>query len=161
MFGSEHRDHEEEEHDIRVLGRKLDFALQLLEKIWAARHVPRPAVTIQILFGPIGDKMATAILHLSDHSVTASLVATDNDGNIVPLPSPPQWSLSADGIVTMTVAADGMSASFAPASPGTVTVNVVAEGDPQPGVDTLHATGDINVLAAEATKVELTFGAVS
>jgi hypothetical protein len=105
--------------------------------------------------------MAKAILHTDDTSVSASLVFKDKKGNVTAPAAPPAWSLSADGIVTMTVAADGMSASFAPAAPGDVAVNVVAEGDATPGVDTLHASGDISVLAAEAASVDLSFGPVA
>ena len=105
--------------------------------------------------------MSKAILHADDSSVGASLVLKDKKGNVTSPAAPPTWSVSADGVVTMTVAADGLSAAFVPAGVGDVTVDVVVEGDPLPGVDTLHASGDISVLPAEAATVDLGFGPVS
>lgn len=105
--------------------------------------------------------MATAVIHADDNGVTASLSITDKKGNITAPAFAPVWSLSADGVVSMTVADDGLSASFTPITVGEVTVDVVVEGDPTPGVDTIHGTGTISVLAAEAASVELVFGSVS
>lgn len=120
-----------------------------------------PAVALRFLFGPVNDIMAKAILHTDDNTVSATLAFTDKKGNATSPAAPPTWSLSADGIVSMTVAGDGLSAAFAPMAPGDVTVNVVAEGDATPGVDTLHISGDISVLPAEAASAELSFGPVS
>lgn len=77
--------------------------------------------------------------------------------------APPVWSLTKDGVVSMTVADDGMSASFVRATDGSdqTDVNVVAEGDPTPGVDTIHLTGTIQVLAKEITSGEIDFGSAS
>src|SRR6202521_2408452 len=156
------QEQEEQGRSLRHISRQLDDALKLLNNIWAAGHVPKhPATALKLLFGLTGNTMATAVLHLTSTSVTGTLVATDAKGNVFPLPNPPVWSLSAAGIVVMTVAADGMSAAFAPVSPGSVIVDVVAEGDPTPGVDTVHGTGDITVLAAEAASIALTFGPVT
>lgn len=119
------------------------------------------AVNLLLLFGPIGEAMSKAILHLDDTSVSASLVFKDKRGNVTSPAAPPVWSLSAEGIVAMTVAPDGLSAEFTPTAPGDVTVDVVAEGDPTPGLDTLHATGDLSVLPAEAATVDLNFGPVT
>ena len=142
--------------------RKLERIYKILEVIEDRGNPPkRPPVTIQIFFGQIGETMSTAVIHTNNHGVSAALVPKDSSGNVVPLGGIPAWSLSADGIVNMTVAPDGLSAQFAPVAVGTVTVNVVAEGDAVPGVDTLHSTGDINVLGAEATTLEMTFGPVT
>jgi len=147
------------------LDAKLRRILRLLGDIEAKedseskpQHSP---ISLQLFFGQIGTIMATAVLHSNNKGVTASLVAKDSSGNVVALPSIPAWTTSADGIVLMTVAGDGMSATFAPVAVGTVSVSVVAEGDTTPGVDTIHASGDIQVLGAEAATVDLTFGQVT
>ena len=142
--------------------RKLERIYKILEVIEDRGNPPkRPPVTLQIFLGQIGETMSTAVLHSNNKSVGASLVFKDSSGNVVPPAGIPAWSLSADGIVAMTVAADGMSATFSPVAVGTATVSVVAEGDTVPGVNTIHGTGDIQVLGAEASTVELTFGPVT
>jgi hypothetical protein len=146
------------------------FALGMAAEKWRVRREikhrprvkPRPrAVNLLLLFGPIGEAMSKAVLHTDDTSVGAALVFKDKKGNVTSPAAPPVWSLGADGIVAMTVAADGLSAEFTPVAPGDVTVDVVAEGDAEPGVDTLHATGDLSVLPAEAATVDLSFGPVT
>lgn len=101
--------------------------------------------------------MATAVVRVDDAGLKAVLVATDREGNAAVLPNVPVWSVTVDGIVTMTVAEDGMSATFVPDVVGEVTVNVVVEADVEPGVNTLHASGDISVIAAEAASLDLQF----
>jgi hypothetical protein len=150
------------EEKLDAILRRQAQTLVLLNQLVVAEKPPKHSATaVKLLFGPIGDTMASAILHMTDHSVTATIVATDAKGNVVVLPSAPTWSMGTAGIATMTVAPDGMSATFAPAGSGKTTVDVVAEGDPVAGVDTLHGSGDITVLAAEATGIALNFGPVS
>lgn len=94
-----------------------------------------------------------------DAGVSANLVLKDKNGNVVTPSSRPAWSLSQDGIVKMTVAFDGLSASFVPAGPvGVVTVDVLVDAaDPTGSVKELHATGDIEVMAAEIATADLVF----
>ena len=105
--------------------------------------------------------MAKFTMKSDDAGCAAQLVFKDKKGNPVGVVGAPEWTMSADGIVDMTVAPDGLSAQFvptdAPGAIGTVTITVKAEGDPTPGVDTIVLTGDIEVIAAEAVVGELSF----
>ena len=105
--------------------------------------------------------MSQAVLRVDNNGVSATLVLLDHKGNAAVAASPPTWSMDIDTVVSMNVSSDGMSAQFAPKAVGTANVNVVIEGDSTPGVDTLHATGSIQVLAAEAATASLTFGPVT
>lgn len=105
--------------------------------------------------------MSKAVLHMDDTSVPATLTLLDKHGNVATPQTPPAWTVSADGVVTMTVAADGLSATFAPAGVGEITVDVVVDADPGDGVTELHASGQIQVLAAGIATAELGFGAVT
>ena len=102
--------------------------------------------------------MSKGIIRVDQNSMVASLVFKDAKGNAANPAAPPQWSVTQEGIVNMSVAEDGMSASFSPVAVGDVTVNVIAEGDATPGVDTVQLSGDISVVAAEIATGELSFG---
>lgn len=102
--------------------------------------------------------MSKAVMHADDTGVVASLALKDRHGNAVVPETAPEWSLSADDIVSMIVADDGMSASFAPTGKaGTITVDVVVDADLGPGVSDLHATGDIEVLPANIATADISF----
>lgn len=91
-------------------------------------------------------------------STTGTVAYTNKDGGPATPASPPQWSVSPDGVVTLTPAADGMSCGIvAGTAPGTATVSVVAEGDPTPGVDTITLAASISVVPEEASAGTLTF----
>lgn len=122
------------------------------------RKPKRRVATVDLTFGQVGeDIMSTAVIHVGDKGVTATLVPKDASGAPAIPASVPEWTLSADGIVAMTVAADGLSASFVGVTSGTVTADALVEGDPVAGVDTIHATGEIQVLAAEIATVDMNF----
>jgi|SRR5579859_7462583 len=96
-------------------------------------------------------------------TITATLKFFDNETPPQPSQpaSPPQWSMGTAGVASMAVAPDGMSAVFTRVAAGTTTVDVVAEGDPTPGVDTVHLTGSLQVLPNEIASGEIDFGAAS
>lgn len=105
--------------------------------------------------------MSKATMKADDNGVSALVQFKDKHGNAASVVGAPEWSLSSDGVVSMTVAGDGLSAEFAPVAVGTVTVNVKAEGDATPGTDTISLSGDIEVIAAEAATGEIDFGPVT
>ena len=121
----------------------------------------RRTLTVQLMFAPIGVEMAKGILAVDDNEISASLVFKDKKGNVALPFGVPQWSLSADNVVGMTVAADGMSAQFVPTSVGLVTVNVLAEGEEAVGEQPIALSGEIEVVAADAETGELSFGPVT
>jgi hypothetical protein len=123
---------------------------------WRHRRKHR-IVSGQLFVAPIGDDMAKSIFHADDNGFSAAVVYKDKKGNVSLPASPPVWTTSIDGIVNLTVAADGMSATGTfTGQAGDLTLDVVAEGDPTPGVDTVHSTADISVLPAEIATGEIT-----
>jgi len=119
------------------------------------------AVSGQMFFSPIGAIMPKFTMKADDNGARATLAFKDKKGNPAPVFGVPEWSLSADGIVDMTVDADGMGANFVPTDAtgglGTVTVNVKAEGDAVAGTDVINLTGDLEVIAADAATGEIAF----
>lgn len=105
--------------------------------------------------------MAKGVLAADDNGIPAALVFKDKKGNVALPYGVPAWSLSADGIVGMTVADDGMSANFTPLAVGLVTVNVLAEGEETVGEQPIALTGEIEVVAADAETGDLSFGQVT
>lgn len=87
---------------------------------------------------------------------TATVNYTDAAGASVPVSSVPSWSVDDSTIISLSPAADGMSASITALKVGTATVTVTAEGDPSPGVDTITLSGTVNVVD-EASGGTLTF----
>jgi hypothetical protein len=96
-------------------------------------------------------------------TITASLKFFDKQTPPQPATpaAPPQWSMGTSGVAGMAVAVDGMSAVFTRIAAGTTTVDVIAEGDPTPGVDTVHLSGNLTVLANEIATGEIDFGPAS
>lgn len=105
--------------------------------------------------------MSKAIIRVDQNGTTARLKFVDGKGNPAQPASPPKWSVTVDGVITMTVADDGMSAAIAPAGVGDTTINVTAEGDPTPGVDTVLLSGDVSVVPAEIATGTLDFDPVA
>lgn len=95
------------------------------------------------------------------NTISASLKFVDKAGASASPASPPSWTTGTSGIVSAAVAADGMSAVFTRVGPGSTTVDVIAEGDPTAGVDTVHLTGNLTVLPNEIASGEIDFGPAS
>lgn len=105
--------------------------------------------------------MSKLVMRTDQNGATATLSFKDAKGNDAQPASPPVWSLGTAGVANLEVASDGMSAQVTPVASGITTVDVIAEGDEAPGVDTLHLTGDIQVIPAEIATGEINFGPVS
>lgn len=132
--------------------------VSLFRKFQLKGHKPQSIVSVSLFFKPTGEPMSQATLHADDNGVSAQLALKDKHGNTVTPATAPAWSLSDSTIVSMTVAPDGLSAQFAPLGPvGTTTVDVVVDGEAGP----IHATGDIQVLAAGVATADLSFGPVT
>ena len=86
----------------------------------------------------------------------------DRAGNPGTLTSEPVWSASDPTILTVTTAADGMSAVVsATGKLGTAQVNVTGEGDPAPGVNTITGTVTVRVVGGQAVSLQFTAGAAT
>ena len=83
----------------------------------------------------------------------------DRAGNPGTLASGPVWSASDPTILMVVPAADGMSAVVsAMGKLGAARVNVTAEGDPTPGVNTITGTVDVQVVGGKAVSHHFTVG---
>lgn len=94
---------------------------------------------------------------------SVALSAADSAGNAAPLFGVPVWASSDETVLTVQLAADGMSAAIMTVAPGLARISVTAEGDPTPGVDTLTGVSeDVTVTLGpshEAKVLTLALGA--
>lgn len=94
-----------------------------------------------------------AVLRMDDASVLATVVFRDRKGNVALPSAAPVWTVSPpDLVVSVAVAADGMSALFAPVGVGSVSIVAVADG--------ISASGSIDVVGAAVATGEIVFGNV-
>lgn len=97
------------------------------------------------------------IIHLGGAGTTASVAYVDAEGDPATVIGAPTWAASPDGIVSLSPAGDGLSASISAVAVGDVVITVTAEGDETAGVDTITLTGNLTVAGEEATGGTLTF----
>lgn len=94
----------------------------------------------------------------SDPACVAAITGSDDAGQpepvVVDAGTSPAWAESSSGtVVAMTVATDGMSASFKPVAPGSANVTVSL----QIGGKALVGVGTITVEAGEVTQIAISF----
>jgi hypothetical protein len=89
-----------------------------------------------------------------------SIQPVDVKGNPAAVDGGPLWSVSADGVVTLSPAADGLSCVISGLAPGSVQVNVTADADLGEGVRSITGTLDVTVIAAEAVGFTIQTGPV-
>ena len=95
----------------------------------------------------------------ADERLPLTITARDRAGNIAPLDGVPVWSSSDLSLLTLAVAADGLSAFAIPVGPiGTCRVNVTADADLGDGVRELIGTALIDVMSAEAVTIAIVAG---
>jgi hypothetical protein len=91
--------------------------------------------------------------------VTLSIQPVDGKGNLAPVDGVPTWLSSNTEVVTVTPAADGMSAIAAAVGPlGTATVSVKADADLGAGVSPITSSVDITVTGGTASTLKITEG---
>jgi|SRR5690242_5931326 len=102
----------------------------------------------------------TLMQQLTDvQKVTATIAAVDAAGNPAQLDGAPTWSSSNPDIVSVTPAADGLTAVIAAVGPlGTSQISVSADARLGPDVVTLSGQDDVTVVASEATTLGISFG---
>src|SRR4051794_31467381 len=113
-------------HDaIEILFRLLGKAEIALD-IWLADH---RAASIQ--FRSLARKEIIMALTITDTQTdTLTLAPKDRRGNPASLDGTPTWTSSDPGVLTVTPAADGMSAEISAVGPlGSATVTVTADAD--------------------------------
>lgn len=94
----------------------------------------------------------------STNTLAASVKFVDAAGQAATVVGVPVWQLTGDPIGDLVVAGDGLSAVLTlNHSLGTAQVAITAEGDPVAGVDTVHVTGDLQIVAGEAVSGSVSF----
>lgn len=92
------------------------------------------------------------------NTLTASIKFVDAQGQAATVVGVPAWQLTGDPIGDLVPAADGLSAVLTlNHSLGNAQVAITAEGDATPGVDTVHVTGDIQIVAGQAVSGSVSF----
>lgn len=120
----------------------------------------RPAPRLTFRIGPVAEKGSESMIVLTDEQkVSLSIMPVTAANNPAKVDGVPQWSVSDPAIITLVVAADGMSAEAITAGPlGTSQVSVSADADLGDGVRTITGILDIEVQAAEAASVGIVAG---
>ena len=90
---------------------------------------------------------------------TASIVITDRKGNPADVDGIPTWAAENPTVISITPAADGMSALIVAQGVGSSNYNVNADADLGAGVVPIIGEGTVNVSKGIATVVKLTEGA--
>ncbi len=119
----------------------------------------RPIATAILAFGPAEGDMAKGFIDLDQTSISSVLVLKDKAGADVTPDAPPVWTLGDPTIASITVAADGLSASFAPLAVGVTTVNVSLDAEIGTGEREMLLSGELEVTAGDIVTGEVTFGA--
>ena len=101
-----------------------------------------------------------ASVQLTDvQEARATIAPKDRAGNDAPVDGTPTWASSDESLVTVTPAEDGMSADVITVGPlGTAQVTVTADADLGDGVTSLTGTLDVEVIASEASSLNVSVG---
>lgn len=143
------------------------FDVKTLTRIEAKidRLAPSPKPdTLTIAFGPVSSKVApkgepTMQVLTDEQKCTATLIPKTAAGNPAKVDGVPAWSVSDPTILGMVVADDGMSAVLTALGPlGSSQVSVIADADLGDGVRQITTVDEVQVVAAEATTLGITFG---
>ena len=105
-------------------------------------------------------RSADMALILTDvQKVTLSVSFVDAKGNPATVDGAPVWSVSDANVLSVTAAADGLSADVLTVGPlGTAQVSVTADADLGEGVKSLVGTLDVQVVGSEAVAIAITAG---
>lgn len=91
-----------------------------------------------------------------------AIAVEDRRGNPASVIAPPTWAASNPSALTVTPAADGLSATVAAAGPvGTFQVTVNGDGGPNVGDDPFTGALDVIVTSSAATQVVFSTGTVT
>lgn len=84
---------------------------------------------------------------------SATLVITDSTGAVAPVDGVPVWATSDGTVISVTAAADGMSAKIPCIAPGTARVSVTADADLGAGVVTLTGVSEDIIVTLDPAHV--------
>jgi hypothetical protein len=100
-----------------------------------------------------------ALVLTDDQKVSLALSPKTASGNPASLDGPPNWALSAEGVVELLVAEDGLSAVISTVGLGSVQVTVTADADlDEDEVREISGVLDVLVVAGEAATLGISAG---
>lgn len=138
---------------------KQDLILQRLDEI---KDILTPGPAVKITFtAELDGIIQTGVERMTlrdDQQVGLTIAITDKKGNPAQVDGAPTWASSDETVVTVTAAADGMSANVVAVAPGSARVVVTADADLGAGVTPLTGTLDFSVTAGGATAIAITPG---
>jgi hypothetical protein len=98
----------------------------------------------------------------TSQQVSATLAITNAAGAAAPVDGVPVWASSDETVVSLTVAADGMSAVAPAVAPGTARITVTADADLGAGVVTITGVSEDIIVVVDpanlASVMTLTLG---
>jgi hypothetical protein len=110
---------------------------------------------------PITGALLVATQLTSTQKQTLSVLFTDSKGNPAPVDGQPAWGVDNPNVLALVPSADGLSCTVAAIGPlGNARVSIQADADLGPGVTSLAGVYDVEVIAGQATTVEITGGPV-
>lgn len=145
---------------LTVLVSWLRDILSTLKKILAAIE---PFRAVKIVFtteleGHITEG-ATNLEMTNSQKATATIAIVDKAGQPAPVDGIPAWASSDATIITVTPAADGMSAEVVAVGPlGKANVSVTADADLGAGVKSIFGILEVEITQGEAVGITLTLG---
>ncbi len=117
-----------------------------------------PAIRLKIINSH--RKEITMLSLSSIQKCVVSITPVDKKGHPASIDGVPVWTVSADGIVSLFPAPDGLSCEIVAETPGSCQVNVSADADLGSGVKTITGTLDVTVTASEAAGFTINTGAI-
>ena len=93
-----------------------------------------------------------------DQQVDLSISPVDKKGKPALVDGAPVWASSDETVITVSAAADGMSATVVGVAPGSARVSVTADADLGEGTTSITGTLDFNVTAGAAASLNITAG---
>jgi len=134
----------------------------LLERMEEIKDILTPGPAVKIIFtanldGTITEG-ATSMNLRDDQQVVLTIQPVDKKGAPALVDGVPVWASSDETVVTVTAAADGMSATAVGVAPGTGRVVVTVDADLGAGVSDLTGTLDFTVTGGGAVSLNIVAG---
>jgi hypothetical protein len=136
--------------------------LEILALLPASHRRPHIIITVREPHSRLsikgGNKMGI-VLTDTQFVELGPIQAVDARGNPARIDGAPAWSVSAPELISLTVSADGLSATAAAAGPlGSAQIIVKADADLGEGVTEITGTLDVEVIAGQAVGIRIPAG---
>lgn len=135
---------------------------KILLKLEEIKDILTPGPAVKIVFtAETEGSVQTGVEKMDlrdDQQVALTIQPVDKKGAPAQVDGAPVWASSDATILTVTAAADGMSANVAGVAPGLARVVVTADADLGSGTTPLTGTLDFNVTGGGAVSISITPG---